>query len=81
MEDKLLELIHIANAINQNNSNLYVQIEYTADETKKIKISIISKETCTFVETLRIDLTNNPYFKWETIFDTIKCYIGGVTNE
>lgn len=81
MKEKLLQLFTLADDIHKANNNLYVQIEYTADDMQKIKISVISRETYTYIETLKIDVTNNPYFKWDTVFETLNCFIGGDTNE
>lgn len=81
MDEKILQIIKLANSVNEQNEKLYAHIEYVADNRKKLLISIVDKETFTTVETLRTDLANNPYFNWNTFINTINCYARGDKNE
>lgn len=81
MEEKLIELFKLANDINENQDKVYFKFEYTADNTKKLEIHIISKENYSFIETDSIMLKYEPIEKIDTIIKYMFKYAGGVANE
>jgi len=50
MEEKLLKLFKLADSLNEKQDRVYAQIEYIADNSKKLEISIRSKKDFSFVE-------------------------------
>ena len=81
MEEKLLELLKIANTLDKKQDKLYAQFEYCADKTRKLEISIRKKEDYSYVEKCSVMLLNNPIPKLDAIIDIFNQYIGGVSNE
>lgn len=81
MEEKLLELLKMANTLEKKQDKLYAKIEYYADKTRKIEISIRKKEDYSYVEKCSVMLLNNPIPKLDAIIDIFRQYIGDVCNE
>lgn len=81
MEEKLLKLLKAANTLNERQNKLYVQIIYTADDIKKLRIEIIEKSGRTYIENLSISLTENSVITIDSITDLIESYTGGAANE
>lgn len=81
MEKKLLELLQLANTLNQQQNNVYAQITYHADDNKILEIYIRSKQDFTFIEKCEIMLKNAPISKLNDILKLFKRYIGGVYSE
>lgn len=81
MEEKLLKLLKMANTLDEKQDKLYAQIEYCADHTKKLEISIRKKEDYSYVERCSVMLLNNPISKLDAIIKIFKEYIGGASNE
>ncbi len=81
MEEKLLKLLKIANTLDEKQDKLYAQIEYCADHTKKLEISIRKKEDYSYVEKCSIMLLNNPVSKLDAIIELFEEYIGGANDE
>lgn len=81
MEEKLLELLKMANTLDEEQDKLYAQIEYCANKTRKLEISIRKKEDYSYVEKCSVMLLNNPIPKLDAIIEIFKQYIGGASNE
>ena len=81
MEEKLLELLKMANTLDEKQDKLYAQVEYCADKTRKLEISIRKKEDYYYVEKCSVMLLNNPIPKLDAIIDIFNQYIGGASNE
>lgn len=81
MEEKILKLLKAANTLNDRQNKLYVQIIYTADDIKKLRIEIIEKSGRTYIENLSISLTENSVITIDSITDLIESYAGGASNE
>lgn len=81
MEEKLLQLLKMVNTLDEKQDKLYAQIEYCADKTRKLEISIRKKEDYSYVEKCSIMLLNNPVPKLDAIIDLFKQYMGGTSNE
>lgn len=81
MEEKLLKLLKMANTLNEKQDKLYAQIEYCADHTKKLEISIRKKYDFSYVEKCSVMLINNPIPKLDAIINIFEEYIGGSANE
>lgn len=81
MEEKLLELLKMTNTLDEKQDKLYAQVEYCADKTRKLEISIRKKEDYSYVEKCSVMLLNNPIPKLDAIIEIFKQYIGGAGNE
>lgn len=81
MEEKLLKLLKMANTLDEKQDKLYAQIEYCADHTKKLEISIRKKEDYSYVEKCSVMLLNNPISKLDAIIKMFEEYTGGASNE
>ena len=71
MEEKLLELFKVADTLNEKQENVFAEIAYRADNSKKLEISI-RKE---------IMLVNNSVSKLDAIIKIFNDYTGGASNE
>lgn len=80
MEEKLLKLLKLADTLNERQDKVYAQIEYRADSSKKLEISIRSKKDFSFVERCELHLTNNSLIKWDNVIDLFEIYLKGVDN-
>lgn len=81
MEKKLLKLLKLADSLNEKQGKVFADIEYSANDRKRLILSIRDKETYKYIERCEIQLTNNPLIKWDNIIELFENYIGGVTNE
>lgn len=81
MEEKLLKLIKLADLLNERQEKVYAQIEYTANEYKKLEIIIRSKEDYSYLEKCEIYLYKEPTLKWSTIVNMFETYVGGICDE
>lgn len=81
MEEKLLKLFKLADSLNEKQNKLFADIEYYANDRKRLIISIRAKETYKYIERCEIELTNNHLIKWDNIIELFENYIGGATNE
>lgn len=81
MEEKLLKLFKLADSLNEKQDKLFADIEYSANDRKRLIVSIRNKEDYKYIERCEIELTNNPLIKWDNIIELFENYIGGTTNE
>lgn len=81
MENKLLRILQIADELNSKQDKVFAEIEYTADNKKKLQISIRSKEDFSYIEKCEIYLANNALIKWDNIIELFEKYVGGADNE
>lgn len=81
MEKRLLDLLQLADSLNEKNENLYAKIIYCGDKTKKFEIAIVDTKTTTYVERCSVLLSNNPVSKLNAIIKLFMEYIGGVENK
>lgn len=81
MEEKLLKILKLADSLNEKQDKVFAQIEYYADDSKRLKISIRSKENFSYIGKCEIQLTNNPLMKWDNIIELFEHYVGGAVNE
>lgn len=75
MEEKLLELFKIANEINDKEEGIYVQIVYSADNNKKLDISIVSKDNYSYIEKCSVMLAQKPIQKLNVVIRLLEDYI------
>ena len=81
MEEKLVELLIVLNKLNESQEKIFGEFDYTADDAKKLEISIRRKGDFKYVERTNISLTNYPVEKLEAIINIFKNYAGGKENE
>lgn len=81
MEEKLLELFKLADYLNEKQDTLFAEIEYSANDRKKLIISIRSKDDFKYIEKCEMELANNPLLNLNNIVSLFKSYIGGILNE
>lgn len=78
MEEKLLEILKLANQLNEKQERVYTQISYSANKDKKLEIIIISKNDYSYVERCSVMLFNRPISKLNVIIKLLKEYVGGI---
>lgn len=82
MEKKLLELLKLADSLNDKQDKVYSQITYTANDAKTVEISIRSKKDFSYIETCKFQLIDNSIISIDNIIELLTYYInGGVNNE
>lgn len=81
MEEKLLKLFKLADLLSEKQDKVFAQIEYYADNSKKLQILIRSKKDFSYVEKCEIYLANDLLIKWDNIIEILERYVGGATNE
>lgn len=81
MEEKILKLFKLADSLNEKQHKLFAEIEYSANDTKRLIISIRTKKDYKYIERYEIELTKNPISKWDNIIELFENYIGGAINE
>ena len=67
MEKYLLELLKLADSLNDKQEKVYTQITYYADENKTLEIFIRSKKDFSSIEKYQIQLKQNPQNKLKLI--------------
>lgn len=81
MEKHLLKILKLADELNENQDKVYAQIEYTANNSKKLVISIRSKTDYSYVEKFEVQLNSFSMVKWENVVTLFETFVGGNTNE
>lgn len=81
MEEKLLKLFKLADLLSEKQDKVFAQIEYYADNSKKLQILIRSKKDFSYVEKCEIYLANDSLIKWDNIIEILERYVGGAINE
>lgn len=76
-----MELLQLADSLNEKNEDLYAKIIYCADNSKKFEIAIVNTKTSTYVERCSVLLSNNPVPKLNAIIKLFMDYIGSDKNE
>lgn len=74
MEEKLLEIIKLANRLNEKQERVYAQISYSANKDKKLEIIIISKKDYSYVERCSVMLFSRPISKLDAIIKLLEEY-------
>lgn len=77
MEEKLVQLLKLVDILNKQQDELYAQIEYCANNTKKLEISIRRKQDYSYVEKCSVMLLSNSISKLDAIISIFEKYIGG----
>lgn len=80
MEEKLLQLLKMVDTLNEKNEKIYAQVEYYADNTKRLEISIRKKEDYSYVERCSVMLHNNSIAKIDAIINILKEYVGAMNE-
>ena len=81
MEKYLLQLLKLADSLNEKQEKVYSQITYYADDNKTLEIVIRSKKDFAHIEKCQIQLKHAPSTKLKIITDLFNTYVGGDTNE
>lgn len=81
MEEKLLKLIKLADELNEKQDKVYAEIEYTANDSKKLVISIRTKKDFKYLEKCEVHLNNYSMTKWDNVISLFETFIGGAVNE
>ena len=81
MENKLLKIIKLADELNEKQDKVYAEIDYTADNSKKLVISIRSKKDYTYVEKCEVQLNSFSMIEWDNVITLFETFVGGVINE
>lgn len=81
MEKYLLELLKLADSLNDNQNKVYAQITYYADDNKTMEIVIRAKEDFSYIEKCQIQLKTSPSIKLKMITNLFNSYVGGASDE
>ncbi len=81
MENKLLKIIKLADELNEKQNKVYAEIEYTADNSKKLVISIRSKTDYSYIEKCEVQLNAFSMIEWDNVITLFETFVGGVVNE
>ena len=81
MEEKLLELLKLANKLNENQDKIFAEIKYIANDNKILEICIRNKKDFNYIERCEIKLKNNVISNCDNIISLFEKFIGGVCNE
>jgi len=81
MEKNFLKLIKLADELNEKQDRVYAEIDYTADNTKKLTISIRSKKDFTYIEKCEVQLNAFSMIEWENVITLFETFVGGAVNE
>lgn len=81
MEKSFLKLIKLADELNEKQDKVYAEIEYKADNSKKLIISIRSKRNFTYVEKCEVQLNAFSMIEWDNVISLFETFVGGVVNE
>lgn len=81
MENKLLKIIKLADELNEKQDKVYAQIEYTADNSKKLVITIRSKKDYSYIEKCEVQLNTFSMISWDNVITLFETFVGGVVNE
>lgn len=81
MEEKFLKLIKLADELNEKQDKVYAEIKYTANDSKKLVISIRKKKDYTYVEKCEVQLDDFSMIKWDNVITLFETFVGGVVNE
>lgn len=81
MEKNFLKLIKLADELNEKQDKIYAQIEYTADNSKKLEISIRSKKDYSYVEKCEVQLNAFSMIEWDNVISLFETFVGGAVNE
>lgn len=81
MEKNFLKIIKLADELNEKQDKVYADIEYKADNTKKLIISIRSKKDYSYIEKFEVILNASAMVEWESVESLFENYVKGATNE
>lgn len=81
MENKLLKIIKLADKLNEKQDKIYAEIEYKADNNKKLVILIRSKKDYSYIEKCEVQLNAFSVIEWDNVITLFETFVGGVVNE
>ena len=81
MKDKLLKIIKLADELNEKQDKVYAEIEYVANDSKKLVISIRSKKDFSYIEKCEVQLNAFSIIEWDNVITLFETFVGGVVNE
>lgn len=81
MKDKLLKIIKLADELNEKQDKVYAEIEYVANDIKKLVISIRSKKDFSYIEKCEVQLNAFSMIEWDNVITLFETFVGGVVNE
>lgn len=81
MKDKLLKIIKLSDELNEKQDKVYAEIEYVANDSKKLVISIRSKKDFSYIEKCEVQLNAFSMIEWDNVITLFETFVGGVVNE
>lgn len=81
MEEKLLELFKLADKLYSKQNKVFAEINYSANKTKTIEVSIRTKEHFKYIEKCKFETRNMTEEKWNEIVKLFDTYVGRCSNE
>ena len=77
LEEKLLKILKLADELNEKQDKVYAEINYKADNRKKLEIIIRSKMDFGYIQKCQIQLVDNSLVKWNNIIELFENYVDG----
>lgn len=81
MEEKLLELLKLADTLNEKQDKVFAEIKYEADNSKTLRISIRKKEDYKYIECCEMQMREGNLIRWNNIIELLKSYIENKTTK
>lgn len=81
MEQSLVKLFKLANKLNEKQDKIFAQIEYTANDNKKLEITIRSKKDFSYIEKCEIQLSHIALINLDNLVKLFEDYVGGAFCE
>ena len=75
MEEKLLELIKLADTLNEKQDKVFAEIKYEADDSKTLRISIRKKDDYKYVEICEMQMREHSLIKWDNIIELFRKWL------
>ena len=81
MEQKLLQLLKLADTLNNKQNNVFAKIEYYANDNKKLEITLKDKKDYSTIMIIEMYIDKMSNQTIQLAIDLLKKYIGGAYNE
>lgn len=75
MEEKLLKIFKLADALNEKQDKVYAEIKYCANNSETLEIAFRSKTDFTYKGKCEISLADNPLLKWDNVIELLEKHI------
>lgn len=77
MIKQLSNILEIAAIINERQDEVFIQVEFWANDMQRLAIAIRSKKDNSKLKYMQTYLNNNPLVNWDNILDIFDDFLGG----